>query len=45
MIEEDDVANEDGGKTIQEVFDTLTDEQKEMVYFLIGKVAKLLKGD
>ena len=43
--EEDDVANEDGGKTVQEVFDTLTDEQKEVVYFLIGKAVEGDVGD
>lgn len=32
--EEEDMAGE---KTVKEVFDTLTDEQKEVVYFMIGE--------
>lgn len=28
------------GKTVQEVFDTLTDEQKDVVYFLIGQAVE-----
>lgn len=36
---------EDTGKTLQEVFDSLTDEQKKLVYFLIGSAAEGSKGD
>ena len=34
--EEDDMANSDD-MTVQDVFDTLTDDQKDAVYFLIGQ--------
>lgn len=40
--EEDDMANKpnDGEKTVQDVFDTFTDEQKDVVYFLIGNAVE-----
>lgn len=31
---------DDGEKTVQQVFDTLTDEQKDVVYFLIGQAVE-----
>lgn len=31
---------EEKGKTVKEVFDTLTDEQKKVVYFMIGEAMK-----
>lgn len=39
--------NQDSGKsdkTVQEVFDTLTDEQKEVVYFLVGQAVEDATG-
>ena len=49
VIEEDDVANEDDAKTVQEVFDTLIEKAEtvqEVFDTLIGKaVEELLKGD
>lgn len=33
-----------GGKTVQDVFNTLTDEQKQVVYFLIGAASENAKG-
>lgn len=39
----DDSGNE--GKTVQEVFNTLTDEQKDVVYFLIGEAVKEAGGN
>lgn len=36
---EEDMPDNSGEKTVKEVFDTLTDEQKEVVYFLIGQAA------
>lgn len=32
------------GKTVQDVFDTLNDEQKKVVYFMIGKAVEDAKG-
>ena len=34
----------DGEKTVQEVFDTLTDEQKDVVYAIIGQVVENAKN-
>lgn len=34
-----------GEKTVQEVFDTLTDEQKEVVYAIIGEAVEEAKND
>lgn len=40
-----DLAHADGdGKTVGEIFDTLTDEQKNVVYFLVGQIADELGG-
>ena len=36
---------ETGEKTVQEVFDTLTDEQKEVVYAIIGEAVEEAKND
>ena len=36
---------EAGEKTVQEVFDTLTDEQKEVVYAIIGEAVEEAKND
>lgn len=36
---------ESGEKTVQEVFDTLTDEQKEVVYAIIGEAVEEAKND
>lgn len=36
--------NATGGKTVKDVFDSLTDEQKKVVYFLIGSVVEKSKG-
>lgn len=44
---EDDVAEkeeEKTGKTVGQVFDTLTDEQKDVVYFLVGKAVEDATG-
>lgn len=38
--EEKPVASEGKGKTIKEVFDTLNEEQKKVVYYLIGQAAQ-----
>lgn len=32
--------NEDGEETVAEIFDTLTDKQKEVVYYMIGEARK-----
>ena len=32
--------NQPGGKTVKDVFDSLTDEQKQVVYFLIGSAVE-----
>jgi len=48
MIEEDDVANEDDVKNVQEVFDALIEKAEivqETLDTLIGKAVELLKGD
>ena len=34
----------DDGKTVKDVFDTLNDEQKEVVYFMIGQAVEDAKG-
>lgn len=34
-----------GGKTVKDVFDSLTDEQKQVVYFLIGSAVEDAKGN
>jgi HK97 family phage prohead protease len=34
-----------GDKTVQEVFDELTDEQKNVVYFMIGEAINAAQGD
>lgn len=34
---EDDMQHAEGGPTVQDIFDTLTEEQKNVVYFLIGE--------
>ena len=38
------VANENNDKTVQDVFDKLTEEQKNVVYFLIGQALEDAKG-
>lgn len=38
------MANAQGGKTVQDVFDTLTEEQKQVVYFLIGSAVEDADG-
>lgn len=41
-------ANEEGsddGKTVKDVFDSFTDEQKQVVYFLIGQAVKQAQGE
>ena len=35
--EEEKMANENKEKTVQDVFDSLTDEQKDVVYYMIGE--------
>lgn len=35
--EDDDEDEDDGEKTVQDVFDELTDEQKDVVYYMIGQ--------
>ena len=35
----------DEGKTVQDVFDELTDEQKQVVYYLIGEAVKDAEGE
>ena len=32
--------NQNGGKTVQDVFNTLTDEQKNVVYYMLAQVAE-----
>ena len=38
--EDDDMANAAGGKTLEEVVNTMTDEQKEALYALVGMAAE-----
>ena len=38
-------AEESGEKTVQEVFDTLTDEQKDVVYAIIGEAVEQAKDE
>ena len=38
-------ADESGEKTVQEVFDTLTDEQKDVVYAIIGEAVEQATGE
>ena len=49
MQHNDDVEEEkkmaDGGKTVKDVFDTLTEEQKTVVYALIGAALEQAKGE
>lgn len=43
---EDEMPNSNNtGKTVQDVFNTLTDEQKQVVYFLIGNAVEEASGD
>jgi len=35
----------DGGKTVKDVFDSFTEEQKQVVYFLIGQAVKQAQGE
>ena len=37
--------NKASGKTVKEVFDTLTEEQKQVVYFMIGQAVDDAKGE
>ena len=37
---EKDMPNKEGEKTVKDVFDSLTDEQKQVVYFLIGNAVE-----
>lgn len=43
-VEDKEMANENKEKTVKDVFDTLTEEQKTAVYFLIGEAIKGKKG-
>lgn len=36
----DNMPNDKGGKTVKDVFDSLTEEQKQVVYFLIGSAVE-----
>ena len=36
--------NKESGKTVKEVFDTLSEEQKQVVYFMIGQAIEDAKG-
>ena len=42
---EEDMPNKSEGKTVQDVFDTLTEEQKQVVYFLIGNAVEQNGGE
>ena len=42
-VDEDD-ANDDDDRTVQDVFDELTEEQKNVVYFLIGQALENANG-
>lgn len=44
-MDEKNSEKETGEKTVQEVFDTLTDEQKEVVYAIIGEAVEEAKND
>ena len=43
--ETEEVAKENSEKTVKDVFDTLTEEQKQVVYFMIGQALEDKKGD
>ena len=43
--EEKKVADEKKEKTVQDVFDELTEEQKQVVYFMIGQALEDKGGD
>ena len=40
-----DEEGEESGKTVQEIFDSMTEEQKNVCYFLVGEAAKGNTGD
>ena len=41
----DDEGGEESGKTVKEIFDSMTEEQKNVCYFLIGQAQKGEAGD
>lgn len=42
--EEDETMAETGGKTIKEIYDSMTEEQKEVCHFLVGKAVEDATG-
>ena len=45
MDEEDDMGAEDSGMTVADVFDSMTDEQKDVVYYMVGEAVKDQGGE
>jgi hypothetical protein len=42
--EDDDLEHAEGGKTVKDVFDSMSDEQKNVVYFMIGEALEGSSG-